>query len=114
MSVSDPSESKSTSDNTQSQPTELKPKLNLWEFSRMYQVYNIPITDFIIVYLILYCFSHIYSYNDYEMILIMTVAITLVFNMMTNPKLTVGTYNIIFIIVIVFLVYISYTKKKIE
>ena len=99
MSVSDPNKS--------DPDPEIKPKLNLWEFSRMYQVYNIPVTDFIIVYLILYCVFHIYSYDNLKLALIMTIPITLIFNMVTNPKLTVGTYNTIFIIVIIFLVYMS-------
>ena len=90
--------------------TDSKPpvaKLNLWEFSRMYKVYNIPITDFIIVYIVLYFLSRLYSWGDPKMIFLLTIPITLIFNMIINPKLTVGIYNVLFIIVIIFVIYAS-------
>jgi hypothetical protein len=75
-------------------------EISLLDFSRMYRIGQIPVMDFVIVYIILYCLNYVssvYNYN-YKFILIATIPITLVFNLLTNKDLKVSWTIIIILI----------------
>ena len=82
-------------------------KLNLWQFSRMYKVYDIPITDFVIVYVILYCLNHLYPIDGFKLVFIMTIPITIIFNMLTNPEITMKSSTVFFVIIILLIAYFT-------
>ncbi len=83
-----------------------KPVTNLLEFSRLYKVCDIPIIDFIVTYIFLYYFNCLYFHHDFKIILIMTVPITLLFNILTNPNVQI-TSSIIVIIISLVLIIVS-------
>lgn len=62
-------------------------QINLLEFSRLYKIAGIPIMDFVITYILLYCINALYLKYDCKIILILTFPVTIIFNMLINEKL---------------------------
>lgn len=61
-------------------------KINLIDFMRLYKVGSIPIIDFIFVYFILYATNRIFMLTDHRIIIILTIPITLLIDLMSNPE----------------------------
>jgi hypothetical protein len=80
--------------------------MNLLEFSRLYKINKIPFMDFIIVYLFLYSINCICLGYDFEIILLVTLPITLVLEILTNSKLNISlTIFLIVLLSIILLIY---------
>lgn len=81
--------------------------LNLWQFSKLYKIGNIPIIDFFICYVVLYMFNCLYNFCDHKITLIATIPIVLIFNLITNPF--VETSPLILIVIFLTSLYVFYT-----
>jgi hypothetical protein len=84
-----------------------KDKINLLEFSRMYEIYNIPFINFFIVYAILYGFNCLYFEYDFKLVLFATIPITILISMISNPELNLSIPMMILLVVSVVLFMIS-------
>lgn len=98
-------------------PRQKQPDLKLWKFIRLYKIGNIPIVDFIFVYIGLYIINSLWFHADHYLTLILTIPITLLLNIIFNKKIKITIT--IFFIIIIFLVYAifiieKYSLKKIE
>ena len=61
-------------------------ELNFWQFLRLYKIAQIPIMDLIIIYVLIYCVNSIYLNYNYKWVLLMTIPITVLFNILTNKE----------------------------
>lgn len=77
-------------------------EISLLDFSRLYKIGKIPVIDFIIIYILLYSINSIYFKYDYKIILIVTIPITIIFNLFTNPQLKLSTIMLIILILSIF------------
>jgi len=77
-------------------------EISLLDFSRLYKIGKIPVIDFIIVYILLYSINSIYFRYDYKIVLIITIPITIIFNLFTNPQLKLSTIMLIILILSIF------------
>lgn len=85
------------------------PNINLLEFSRMYEICEIPIINFVIVYIILYFLNCLYFDYDFKIILIATIPITLIFSIVSSPKLKLSLSMIIISVISIILVIVLFT-----
>lgn len=79
--------------------------LNLWKFSRLYTVGQIPIIDFIFVYIILYLVNYVFLGYNYKYILIGTIPLVILFNLITNPKMKISWFIVIIFIASIYLLF---------
>jgi|SRR5579872_257063 len=61
-------------------------EITLLHFMRLYKVGNIPIIDFVVVYLMLCVLNHLYFHLDYKIILISAIPFTIIFNLLADPN----------------------------
>ena len=106
-------------DNIVSDTTADTPKqMNLLDFSRMYKIYEIPIMDFVIIYIILYCLNCIFFECDFKIIFVATLMMTLILNIIFNDKIrvTTGLVLILIITMILFMImaHSEFKSKKID
>ncbi len=73
--------------------------ISLWQFLKLYTIGDIPIIDFCIVYVILYVINSLYLHYDYKIILVLTVPITIIYNILTNKRLKISIFMVVAIIV---------------
>ena len=73
-------------------------EITLLQFMRLYKVGNIPVIDFLVVYVMLCVLNNLYFNLDYKSILIGTVPFTIVFNILSNPKCKISQSVIIILI----------------
>lgn len=87
-------------------------EMNLFDFSRMYKIGQIPIMDFIVVYILLCILNALYFDYNYKFMLVATIPLTILTNVifMKNIKLT-GLLMTIFVVSILYLFYINRTTK---
>lgn len=88
-------------------------EINLIEFTRLYKFGQIPIIDFIFVYIIIYLVNSIYLDLDYKIILVGAIPITIVINLLMNKKCK--TTNIIILVLIMSMYYLltcNYEQKN--
>lgn len=83
-----------------------KSQVNLIEFSRLYTIGQIPIIDFIVIYILLYIVNHIYLKFDYKYILIATIPIVICFNLITNKNLKISWGMLVVLFGCMYLLYI--------
>jgi len=76
--------------------------ISLWQFIRMYTIAGIPIIDFIIFYVIIYIINAIYLHYDYKLVLIITVPITILFNILTNKKLKISWFIVVAMVISIY------------
>lgn len=63
-----------------------KKEINLIELARLYRLVNVPVVDFIMVYIVIYTFNEVYFNFDYKTILIATIPITIILNLLMDNK----------------------------
>jgi len=103
--MSDKKEDELNNKNTNSSSgEEPEQKINLLEFSRLYKICEIPIINFVIVYIILYCLNCLHFDYDFKIILVAAVPITLIFSMISNPMLNMSISMMIVLIITIILV----------
>lgn len=78
-------------------------KINLVEFSRLYRIGQIPIIDFIVVYIILYIVNALCWNFDFKFILVATIPITILFNIFSNKQLKISWVIIVILIICFYL-----------
>lgn len=88
--------------------SDTKNELNLLNFSRLYKIGQIPIMDFIIMYIILCIFNAICFNYDYKIMLVATIPLTILIDIIfvKNIKIT-KLLLIIFFVSISYLIYAS-------
>lgn len=84
-------------------------ELNLLDFARLYKIGQIPIIDFVIVYIILYVFNKLYSCFDYKFIFVATIPITVIFNLIVNKRIKLS--NMMIFILLLSIIYLWYSIK---
>lgn len=88
---------------------ENKSNLNLLEFSRLYKIYEIPIINFVIIYIILYGLNCLHFDCNFKNVLILTIPITLIFSAISNPKLKLSPVMVIVLIASVVVAILSFS-----
>lgn len=80
-----------------------KPEINLFDFSRLYTIGHIPVIDFVIVYIILYCLNCLCLDFDFKVVLIGAIPLTILINLLSNDKvnISVGLLTVLFVTIIV-------------
>lgn len=73
--------------------------INAWQFLKLYTVSGIPIVDFFFIYVILYVINSIYLHYNYKLVLLLTIPITIIYNIITNKKLEISVFMVVSIIV---------------
>lgn len=76
--------------------------INLWQFIRMYTISNIPLIDFIVVYVIIYIVNLLYLHYDKKFVLILTFPITILYNILSNNKLKITGFMLIIILISIY------------
>lgn len=96
------------------QETENPGTINLLEFSQMYKICGVPIINFFVVYIILYCINCIYLECDFKNVLLTTIPVTIIISILTNLKNKSSTSTTIFLIAmsIIALILIYYKKQQ--
>ena len=61
-------------------------EINLWEFSRLYKIGQVPILDIILIYIILYLFNSLFLDYNFKFVLILVIPVTILFNVLTNKE----------------------------
>jgi hypothetical protein len=74
-------------------------ELNLISFTRMFRFGNLPIIDFIVVYLILYVINKSYLRCDYQHIFALTILIVIGINILDNKTFRFSKLILILIII---------------
>lgn len=87
-------------------------KINLWKFIRLYTISGIPLIDIIIVYVILYIINSLYCGYNYKFVLILTVPITILFNMLTNKKFKLSIFILIVLIISIYYLLTSHFDQN--
>ena len=90
-------------DNNNTKYSNQKKEINLWEFSRLYKIGQIPILDIIIVYVIIYLFNSLFLNYNYKFVLLMIIPVTIFFNILTNEE-----FKISFFIILIFVISLYY------
>lgn len=86
--------------------------INLWDFTRMYQINHIPIVDFIYVYLILYTSNILWLHYDYKNILIGTIPIVILLNLLFNEHIRISGFLILGFFICIFYLVINFVKNN--
>ena len=68
--------------------TESLPTINLWQFIKMYTIFHIPIVDFIITFIIIYCINALCFKYNIRYMLVAAIPITIILNLFINKKVT--------------------------
>lgn len=63
---------------------------SLLQLARMYKIGGISIVDFIFVYIILYILNSFWLNLNYKFILLVTIPITIVFDLLVNDDFSLG------------------------
>jgi hypothetical protein len=82
--------------------TENQKTINLWEFIRLYTIGNIPIIDFLIIYIAIYLINSLYLNYDKKIVLISTIPITILYNIITNKNMKVTTFLVLVLIISIY------------
>lgn len=87
-------------------------EMNVYHFCRLFTIGEIPIIDFIIIYLLLYFLNKIYFQCCYKLVLIAAIFTTILFNITTNKNVRQSGYIIIIIVLgFLYLFKLSLAKK---
>jgi hypothetical protein len=65
-------------------------KMTLAEFIKLFRIGDIPVIYFIIIYIVLYILNGIFCTFDYKMILVATIPVTIIINILANPKMEIS------------------------
>lgn len=87
-------------------------EINLLQLSRLYTIGQIPIMDFIVLYLILYVLNFLCFQCNYKLILVSTIPLVIIFNLLINKDMKM-TWTL-FIILIVTISYLFYNYVRSE
>lgn len=86
-------------------------RLSLLNFSRLYKIGQIPIMDFIIIYIILCILNAIYFNYDYKFMLILTIPLTILSDIIFIKNIkTTKLLLIIFLVSIIYLIHMDRNK----
>lgn len=94
--------------NNNEKKDDIESEINLWEFSRLYTIADIPIIDFIIIYIIIYLLNKICMNLNYKFILVLAIPITIIFELFTNKNTNVS--NILLIIFVISIILLLSTN----
>jgi hypothetical protein len=97
----------SKSDQLRDVSNDPKPQMNLLEFSRIYEIHNIPFINFFIVYALLYSLNCLHFGYDFRLVLLASIPITIFLSMISNPGLNLSLSMMIVLVVSVVLVMVS-------
>ena len=61
-------------------------EITLMHFMRLYKIGNIPVIDFIAVYIMLCILNNLYFHTDYKNVLISAIPFTIIFNILSNHR----------------------------
>lgn len=89
-----------------------KSRMNLLEFSRLYKICEIPIINFVMVYISLYCLNCLYFDCNFKNVLLLTIPITLIFSIISNPKLKMSSTMLIILIISIVMVISSFSNNN--
>ena len=78
-------------------------ELNLWQFSRLYTIGEVPVIDFLIVYIILYLLNFMCSHYNYKFVLLATIPITIILNIFVNNKMKCTGVTMIILVISIYL-----------
>lgn len=107
--ISNKHKKKEISDSTK-EISESDKEISLLEFSRLYKIGQIPIMDFIAIYIILYLFNSICLHYNYKLILVSTIPITILFDILTNNNLKIS--GIMIFVLIISILYLIISVKN--
>jgi hypothetical protein len=86
--------------------------ISFWEFIHLYTVGEMPIIDFFFIYIILYISNAVYFGRDQRLVLLLTIPITVIYNLITNREMKISWFIIIIMAIsIYFLLTINFSKK---
>ena len=85
---------------------------SLLEFIRMYKIGNVPIMDFIIVYILLYVGNKLHFNLENQYIILSTVPITLLIDLLLDDEITPSVIMYGIIILTVFYLFFNIDIKK--
>ena len=74
-------------------------EINLWQFLRMYRIAEIPIMDWFIIYIFIFCLNSLYLHYDYKWVLLISIPMTILFNVLANKKFQVSGIIIIILVI---------------
>lgn len=81
---------------------------NLWQFSKIYTVGNIPIIDFLIVYIFLYLINSIYQKYNYKLVLIATIPFTIILNIFINKNIKISWIILLVLMISIYFLFYEY------
>lgn len=87
-------------------------KMSLFEFSHKYRFHDIPVIDFIAIYIIVYYVSHLTNHYDFKIVLLSSVLLTLGLNFFTSSRTTKRIPQVMCLIIIVYAVMVFFVVKK--
>lgn len=86
--------------------------MNIINFSRLYKIGQIPVFDFIIIYVLLYIINRVYFHWDCKIILVVTIPITIVFNLLTNERIRLTNSMMILLLLSTYVIFESCYRRK--
>ena len=82
-----------------------KKEMSLLEFSRLYKIGQIPIMDFVMIYILLYVLNSICLKYDYKYILIATIPLVILLNLITNKSLKMNWFLLVIVLGSIYLLF---------
>lgn len=79
-------------------------EINLWQYCRFFTIMNIPVIDFIAVYILLYIINTLCPRYNYKLILVATIPITILLNIIINKKVKIT--GILLVILLISMYYL--------
>lgn len=76
--------------------------ISFWDYCRFYRIGQIPILDFVVGYIFLYCLNSVCPHFDYKFILIATIPMVITINIMINKKIKITVSQIVIIAMSIF------------
>jgi hypothetical protein len=76
-----------------------KKEINVLHFCRLFKIGQIPVFDFIIIYLLFYVLNKLYLQCSYKFVLIYAIFTTIFINIVTNRKVRQSKIAIIILII---------------
>lgn len=88
--------------------------MSLWDYSRMYEIGNIPIMDFIGAYILFYVVNSMYFKRDFRYVIFVTIFSVILLNILFNKRVKISITASIILLLCAYVLYEIYRKNKID